>query len=230
VHNYNKTTNAINLQAPGLPTFPSSCLFLRYLISHPLRCFHNRDKLLYTSLHNQFGKSIEWLCFPVMHTRFALGPAEYWLEFHPLVCLSGLEQLIKVYKRQYLEWVLLYTFSQVKIYFHWKFSVFWGWHPGPWPKFNVTVKVSCYTLPHRDVAMSVACIRLVSTDAKIPPGNAGHTNSERPGCQNCRIAVLTTKMLRGDSHRLAATYIQSKLAPVQSLPKSNKCYTLKKPT
>jgi hypothetical protein len=39
--------------------------------------FRNRDKLLFITLHNQPVKCVELLYFPVMHIRFALGPAEH---------------------------------------------------------------------------------------------------------------------------------------------------------
>jgi hypothetical protein len=39
--------------------------------------FHNRDKLLFITLYNQLGRYVEWLYFPMIHIRFALGPAEH---------------------------------------------------------------------------------------------------------------------------------------------------------
>jgi hypothetical protein len=70
--------NAMNLQGASAPYLSLIMPVLEVVsLLSPKVWFHNRDKLLFITLHNQLGKYVEWLHFPVMHIRFALGPAEH---------------------------------------------------------------------------------------------------------------------------------------------------------
>jgi hypothetical protein len=71
----NNAMNVLGVNAPFISYFTLAHEVFR--LSSPKVWFHNRDKLLIITLNNQLGKYVEWLYFPMIHMRFALGPAEH---------------------------------------------------------------------------------------------------------------------------------------------------------
>jgi hypothetical protein len=108
----------------GAKTFYISLFMLAYEVfsfrtSHTEVYFHNRGKLPYTTFHNQFGKSIEWLYFSMVYTRFRVRPSGTLTRIPFSVPHSGLNQYHKIIQRDSTCNVCCYThFHSIQKYFH----------------------------------------------------------------------------------------------------------------
>jgi hypothetical protein len=124
-------------------------------------------------------------------------------------------RFIKLYKRQYLEWLLLYTFSTSKNTL--SLNLLWAGSRELQPNFNMIVEVFCNALPHWDVVGNTRWIRLTLYRRSKPSlGQPGTKASAANIMRNCvshgkiaEVIILTT-----------GRYVHAKqLALVQSLPK-----------